>query len=132
MTEEDFTGAGGLRLHLRSWRSEGAPRAIVAICHGLNAHGGQYVWTGEQFAAKGFVVYAVDLRGRGKSEGERFYIEDIADYVADVADMIRIAKERDPGVPVYLLGHSAGGVTACTYALDHASRRRPPASCCRR
>ena len=64
-------------------------------------------------------MYAVDLRGRGKSEGERFYIEDIADYVADVADMIRIAKERDPGLPVYLLGHSAGGVTACTYALDH-------------
>ncbi len=119
MIEEDFTGAGGLKIHLRSWRPEGAPRAVVAICHGVNSHGGQYVWTAEQLAARGFVVYAVDLRGRGKSEGERFYVEDISDYVSDVQGMIRIARERDPGLPVYLLGHSAGGVTSCTYALDH-------------
>jgi acylglycerol lipase len=63
----------------------------------------------------------VDLRGRGRSEGERFFVEDIADYVADVAGMIDLAKSRDPGLPVFLLGHSAGGVTSCTYALDHGS-----------
>jgi acylglycerol lipase len=119
MQEEDFTSAGGLRIHLRSWRPEGEPRAVVAICHGVNSHGGQHAWTAEQLTAKGFVVYAVDLRGRGASEGERFYVEDVADYVADVEGMIRIAKERDPGLPVYLLGHSAGGVVACSYTLDH-------------
>ena len=61
----------------------------------------------------------VDLRGRGQSEGESFYVEDVADYVADVARTIAIAKERHPGKPVYLLGHSAGGVVSCTLALDH-------------
>jgi acylglycerol lipase len=119
MIEEDFTGAGGLRIHLRSWRPEGAPRAVIAICHGVNSHGGQYVWTAAQLVARGFAVYAVDLRGRGKSEGERFYVEDVTDYVSDVRGMIAIATARDPGLPVYLLGHSAGGVTSCTYALDH-------------
>jgi alpha-beta hydrolase superfamily lysophospholipase len=59
------------------------------------------------------------LRGRGQSEGARFYVDDIAEYVADLRGLILIAKERHPGLPVYLLGHSAGGVVSCTYALDH-------------
>jgi len=119
MGEEDFTGLGGLRIHFREWLPEGAPRAVVAICHGVNSHGGQHAWTAERLAASGFAVYAVDLRGRGRSEGERFYVEDVNDYVADIGGVIAIAKQRHPGLPVYLLGHSAGGVTACVYTLDH-------------
>ena len=119
MREEDFTGLGGVRIHFRSWLPEGEPRAVVAICHGVNSHGGQHAWTAEQLAARGFAVYAVDLRGRGMSEGERFYVEDVAEYVADIGGVIGIAKERQSGLPVYLLGHSAGGVTSCTFALDH-------------
>jgi acylglycerol lipase len=119
MHEESFKSLGGLQIHMRSWQPKGKPSAVVAICHGVNSHSGQYSWAAEAFAAKGFAVYAVDLRGRGKSEGERFYVENIAEYVADVDGMIAIAKKRHPGLPVYLLGHSAGGVVACTYALDH-------------
>lgn len=119
MHEDDFRGAGGLRIHYRSWPAEEAARAVVVICHGVNSHGGQHAWTAERLVERGFAVYAVDLRGRGKSEGERFYVEDVADYVADLAGLIRIAKGANPGLPVYLLGHSAGGVVACTYALDH-------------
>lgn len=70
-TEETFESVGGLRIHLRSWQPEGTPRALVAICHGVNSHGGQYLWAAEQLVAKGFAVYALDLRGRGKSDGER-------------------------------------------------------------
>jgi acylglycerol lipase len=119
MQEQDFTGTGGLRIHLRTWDAAGAPRAVVAICHGVNSHGGQHAWTAEQLAARGFAVLALDLRGRGRSEGERFYVEDVGDYVADVRGMLSIARDRYPGVPIYLLGHSAGGVVSCTFALDH-------------
>lgn len=62
-------------------------------------------------------VFALDLRRCGKSEGERFYVENISEYFADVLGMIAIAKERYPGLPVYLLGHSAGGVVSCTHPL---------------
>jgi len=117
--EETFDGVGGLRIFLRSWRPEGKPRAVLVICHGVNSHGGQYAWAAEQFVRGGFAVYALDLRGRGKSEGERFYVENVADYVSDVADVVRIAKPRDPGVPVFLLGHSAGGVVSSVYALEN-------------
>ncbi len=65
------------------------------------------------------MAYTLDLRGRGKSEGDRFYIENVADYVANVAAVISLAKSRDRGLPVFLLGHSAGGVVSCWYALEH-------------
>lgn len=120
MQEENIAGAGGA-LFIRSWQPSSSPRAIVAICHGFNSHSGYYLWVGQQLADAGYAVYAVDLRGRGKSAGERFYVETVDDYVADVHALIRHAKSRQPGLPVFLLGHSAGGVTSCVYALDHVA-----------
>lgn len=117
--EEVFESAGGLKIFLRSWRPEGKPRAIVVICHGVNSHGGQYVWAAEQFVNSGYSVYALDLRGRGRSEGERFYVEEVADYVSDVAGAVKIAKSREPGLPVFVLGHSAGGVVSSVYMLEN-------------
>lgn len=117
--EETFEGAGGLKIFIRSWRPEGAPRAVVVISHGFNSHGGQYAWVAEQLAAKGFAVYAHDYRGRGRSEGERFHVENVSEYVGDLVQVVAIAKARDPGVRVYVLGHSAGGVIASSYCLDH-------------
>jgi alpha-beta hydrolase superfamily lysophospholipase len=117
--QEKIESAKGLKIFVRSWAPASAPRAVVVICHGVNSHSGQYLWAGDQFAAAGFATFALDLRGRGESEGERFYVEDVADYVSDVASTIALAKSRNPGLPVYLLGHSAGGVTSATFVLDH-------------
>src|SRR6202171_1168843 len=117
--EETVTGTGGLNIFVRSWRPNGAARAVVVICHGFNAHSGQYQSVGEHFAAVGLAAYALDLRGRGRSDGERFYVDQFADYVSDVAAVTALAKAREPGLSVYLLGHSAGGVVSCIYALEH-------------
>jgi acylglycerol lipase len=119
--EEIFDSTKGAKIFLRSWQPAGPARGVVVLCHGFNSHGGQYIWAAEQLAAGGLSAYALDLRGRGKSSGERFYVEHVDEYVDDVAGTIRIAKQRSPGVPVFLLGHSAGGVVACSYALDHQS-----------
>jgi acylglycerol lipase len=118
---EKVAAAGGINIFVRSWRPHGVARAVVVVCHGFNAHSGQYEWVAEQFAAIGLAVYALDLRGRGRSDGERFYVEKMADYVSDVATTIALAKTREPGLSVYLLGHSAGGVVSCIYTLDHPS-----------
>jgi alpha-beta hydrolase superfamily lysophospholipase len=117
--EERVQSADGVEIHVRAIPPVGRPRAAVVICHGVNSHGGQYLWPGVQFAAAGLAAFALDLRGRGKSDGARYYVDDIAQYVADVAAVIALAKLRYPGLPVFLLGHSAGGVVSCTYALDH-------------
>jgi alpha-beta hydrolase superfamily lysophospholipase len=121
VSEEKFQGTGGLNIFMRSWRPEGAARGAVVIVHGFNSHSGQYLWVGEQFAAAGLAVYALDLRGRGRSDGERFYVDKIEDYVDDVATLVRRAKSENPGSPVFVLGHSAGGVVSCVYTLDHQS-----------
>jgi len=118
-TEETFASKNGTGIFFRGWLPPATPKAVVVICHGVNSHGGQYLWTGEKLSQAGFAVYALDLRGRGRSEGERFYVEDVADYAADVAGMVKIAKQRHPGLKVFLLGHSAGGVTSAIYTLDN-------------
>ena len=117
--EEKVRSAGDVEIHVRAFPPVGRPRAAVVMCHGVNSHGGQYLWPGTQFAAAGLAAFALDLRGRGKSEGVRYFVDDVADYVADVASVSALAKSRHPGLPVFLLGHSAGGVVSCSYALDH-------------
>lgn len=120
-TEEKFESSGGLNIVFRSWKPEGEVRAVVVIVPGFNSHGGQYIWTAEQLAAGGLAVYAVDLRGRGKSDGERFYVDKLSDYTDDVDGLFRIVKQREPGLKIFLLGHSAGGVVSCVYTLEHQS-----------
>jgi acylglycerol lipase len=117
--EETVAGAGGLNLFLRTWRPAAAARAVVVIVHGFNAHSGHYAWAAEQFTRNGFCVYALDLRGRGRSDGERFYVETFDHYADDVASVVTLARAREGGLPLFLLGHSAGGVVACLYAIDH-------------
>ncbi len=119
MREESFRGVGGLNIFFRSWHPEGKPRAVLVIVHGFNSHSGQYLWAADRFAASGYAVYALDQRGRGKSEGDRFYVERVEDYVDDVATFVALAKSREPRLPIFVLGHSAGGVISCVYALDH-------------
>jgi alpha-beta hydrolase superfamily lysophospholipase len=117
--EEWLDGSSGLKIFLRSWHPAGAPRAIIVLSHGFNSHGGYYLWAAEQLLASGLAVYAPDYRGRGRSDGERYYVERFADYQADLDLAIKTARGRDPGLEVFLLGHSAGGVVACNYVLDH-------------
>jgi alpha-beta hydrolase superfamily lysophospholipase len=117
--EGTFTSTGGLNIFYRSWRPSSAPRAVAVIVPGFNSHSGYYTWVAAQLAARGLAVYAVDLRGRGKSDGERFYVDRFADYLSDVEGCVAIAKTNDPGCPLYVIGHSAGGVVACLYALEH-------------
>lgn len=117
--EETFRGVADHRIFYRWWEPEGAPRAVVVVSHGFNSHSGHYLEVGSRLAEAGMAVYALDHRGRGRSDGERYYVEHYADYATDLRTMIRIAKERHPGLPVFLLGHSAGGVIACGFTLDH-------------
>lgn len=117
--EEFLDRQDGPRIFVRSWHPAGPPRAVVAICHGVKSHSGYYHWIAERLVENGLAVYALDLRGRGRSGGERFFADDVARYVDDVSALIGLARRREGDLPLFLLGHSAGGVVSSTYVLGH-------------
>ncbi len=117
-----FEAGNGQKIFYRHWKAAGRPKAVVVIVHGFNSHSGYYQWTAEQLTAKDYAAYAVDLRGRGHSEGERFYIADNNEMVSDIDRLVSLAKEANAGLPVFVLGHSAGGVLSALYMLEHQER----------
>jgi acylglycerol lipase len=121
MVKEDFIDStGGVKVFTRTWVPSLLPaRGLVVIVHGFNSHGGYYLSAAHRLVERGFMACALDLRGRGKSDGERFYVSTFRDYVSDVEAVVKRAREQAPGIPVFVFGHSAGGVVACEYALDN-------------
>lgn len=119
--EERIDALDGLKLFVRSWRPAAPPRAVVLIVHGFNSHSGHYLWVGAELMRQGFAVYALDLRGRGRSDGDRYFVERYSDYVGDIRQLLALAKAREHGLPIFVLGHSAGGVLSCVFTLENQS-----------
>jgi acylglycerol lipase len=123
MKDEIFESkVDGTKIYVRSWRPAGPARGVVVISHGFKAHGGLYGWVAEQLVARGLTVYALDHRGHGNSGGDRYEATHIAEFVADLDQLVDLARARDLGRPLFLLGHSAGGVIGCVYALEHQAK----------
>jgi acylglycerol lipase len=119
--EETTQNVDGQAIFFRYWRPAVGCRGTIVIVPGFNAHSAYYSWVANHFTSMGLAVYAIDLRGRGQSDGERFFVESFDDYVLDVDSLMAIVKARESAKPVIMLGHSAGGVVACLYTLDHPS-----------
>jgi len=117
-----FQTSDGYNIFYRNWKASDSPKAVIVIVHGFNSHGGYYQWAAEQFIKNNYEVYALDLRGRGKSDGERFYVTDYHNYISDIDELVSIAKDAHLGLPLFVLGHSAGGVLSSIYMLEHLDR----------
>lgn len=117
--ESTFEGQGGLRLLSQSWRPVGEePRAVLIVVHGLRDHSSRYAELAEHLVGQGFAVHAFDLRGHGRSEGVRVHIDSFDEYVTDLERFVAGVRQREPGRPVFLLGHSMGGAIVTTYVLE--------------
>jgi acylglycerol lipase len=108
----------GLALFWRAWTAV-SPRAVLVVVHGLAEHSGRYAHVGRHFAGRGWAVYALDTRAHGRSPGPKVHVADFAEFLADVRSMVAYAHERHPGLPLFLLGHSQGGLVMLLYALRH-------------
>ena len=112
-----FPGAGGLNLFWQAWLPEARPRGVVALAHGISEHSGRYAWTGEQLAARGYALYALDHRGHGQSDGARAVIDRLDNAVDDLGELVAIADAESAGqAKPFLFGHSFGGFLALAYA----------------
>ena len=118
MDELTFTGSGGLELYCRRWRAEHKPKAVLAIVHGHGEHSGRYGNVVDWFVPRGYSVYAFDLRGHGHSQGKRGALESFGEYRDDVQAFLGLVRETEPA-PVFLAGHSLGGLIVLNYALHN-------------
>jgi alpha-beta hydrolase superfamily lysophospholipase len=109
----------GSTTYYRKWSPDTRPKAALAVIHGFGEHSELYNHLAEFFVARGFAVFALDLRGHGRSAGPRGFIRGWADYREDVHTLIRLTEDSAPGLPVFLIGHSMGGLIAIEYALHH-------------
>lgn len=118
--EGSFVGAGGLELFSQSWRPAGETRAVLAIVHGMGEHSGRYGNVVEALVPRGYAVHGFDLRGYGRSPGQRGHVDSWSQYRDDTEAFLRAVGEAAPGVPLFLMGHSMGGLIVLDYVL-----RRP-------
>jgi alpha-beta hydrolase superfamily lysophospholipase len=117
--EGTFNSKDGIKLYFQSWLPSSTVRGILTIVHGLGGHSGMYLNIVKQLIPKNFAVYGVDLRGNGKSPGQRAYINSWSDYRDDVAGFLELVKSQNPGIPCFLFGHSMGGLTILDYLLRY-------------
>ncbi|HEY9834292.1 MAG TPA: lysophospholipase [Stenomitos sp.] len=112
-----FQGSGGLELYYQSWHPEGGVRAIFVIVHGLGGHSGLYGNIVTHLVPRNYAVYAFDLRGNGRSPGQRGYINTWTEFREDLRAFVQLIKTQHPEQPLFLLGHSVGAVIVLDYVL---------------
>jgi alpha-beta hydrolase superfamily lysophospholipase len=109
-----------LNLYAQAWSPE-SPQGVVCLVHGLGEHSGRYAHVADRLNTAGYAVLASDLRGHGKSAGQRGHAPSMEAFMKDIDLLLEEAKRRYPHQPRFLYGHSLGGILVLNYTL----RRRP-------
>jgi alpha-beta hydrolase superfamily lysophospholipase len=110
----------GLALFEQSW-APAEPGAVVVLVHGYAEHSTRYESTARRLARDGYAVQTLDLRGHGRSEGKRCFVRSFAEYLTDVEAALLVAERRWPDHPVFLMGHSMGGLISALLVIERAA-----------
>lgn len=113
-----FSARDGIRLFWHTERAA-APAGHVAVVHGYAEHLGRQSEVMRALAAAGYTVHLLDCRGHGQSGGKRAHVDAFEEYLSDLDLFLARVKEQSAGAPLFLLGHSQGGLIAARYLLDH-------------
>ena len=117
--EWNWKSFDGLDMYARGWVPEGKPKAVICLLHGLGEHIGRYEHVAEAMTQKGYAMLGFDLRGHGKSGGQRGHTPSYDALMDDITAFLAQVEERYPGIPRFLYGHSMGGNLALNYVLRH-------------
>jgi alpha-beta hydrolase superfamily lysophospholipase len=115
-----FQNAAGQRLFEQHWLPDAAPAADVVIVHGYAEHLGRYQHVAAYLVRRGYAVHALDLRGHGRSEGDRVLVRSFNEHLDDVQLFLERVRLAAAGRPIFVLGHSMGGTIT---ALDTIIRQ---------
>jgi acylglycerol lipase len=114
-----FKGVRDANIYFQCWLPESEPKAILLTVHGLAEHSGRYLNVVNHFVPPGYAVYGIDHLGHGKSDGTRVYVERFDDYTNTLKVYFDMIHRWQPDKPIFLVGHSMGGLISAVYLLDH-------------
>lgn len=109
----------GAKLYWHSWLAQGGTRGAVLLVHGYAEHLGRYDHVAAALTAKGLAVYALDHWGHGKSDGTPGFVPAFSAYTDGVESLLAKVKAAHGDVPLFLLGHSMGGLISVLHLIDH-------------
>ena len=115
----------GAQLALYESAAEGETRGVVHINHGLAEHAARYERFADTLAQAGWAVIAQDHRGHGLTVAPDgaprlfAYENGWTQLMEDAAAVNAEAREKHPGKPVVVFGHSMGGVVSLNYAMRY-------------
>jgi alpha-beta hydrolase superfamily lysophospholipase len=119
-SERHFNGVGGVRIVYDVWEPDDSDcRGVVVLCHGYAEHARRYDHVAKRFGESGLAVYALDLRGHGRSGGKRVFLRDISEYTDDFHTLVGISAGEYPELKRVVLGHSMGGGVVFAYGVEH-------------
>ena len=118
--EWDLLGADGKKLYGQGWQSE-TIKGVVALPHGLGEHSGRYAQVADFLGRAGYALLTFDLRGHGKTAGPRGDVR-WPDILSDMDRLLVEARRRWPSKPLFLYGHSMGGLLVLYFALQRKPR----------
>ncbi|SFB22132.1 Lysophospholipase, alpha-beta hydrolase superfamily [Lentibacillus halodurans] len=116
-----FKASDGVRLFYRGWIPEN-PRALLILVHGAGEHSGRYANIGEACMEHQIALIAPDLRGFGQSEGARGHVNHFKDYIDDLKNLIELLHCQYQFIPLFLFGHSLGGLIVIRYGQIHSHK----------
>ena len=117
----------GVAIQVHQCGGDPPVRAALLLIHGMSEHAARYAEFGAALAARGIVLYAPDLRGHGATGRAQGLLGHFADHdgwqrvLQDLHELESLIRERHPGVPLLLFGHSMGSYLAQAYLLRHGA-----------
>jgi alpha-beta hydrolase superfamily lysophospholipase len=115
-----FEGARDIKIYYQAYLPVNDVRASVIIVHGLGEHSGRYDNVVNHLVPLGYALYGFDHIGHGKSGGEREFVEQFDDFRQTLTIFKNKVRTWQPGKPIFLLGHSMGGLIATEYLINHS------------
>ncbi len=124
----EFTDAYGVAIVYDVHAAEGTPRGVVQLLHGVGEHAGRYGTLIADLTAAGFIVYADDHRGHGRTgirqhggpaKLGRLGKGGLHAAKEAVWQLTGIIRAEHPDLPLVLFGHSWGSFLAQKLVNDH-------------
>lgn len=119
--EGTFKSVRDLNIYYQGWLPDGEVKAVLFLVHGVGEYCGRYMNVVNRFVPLGYAIYGLDHIGHGKSDGEREGIVRFEDYTEPLKTYYKMVTGWQPGKPVFIYGHSLGGLITSLYLLDHQS-----------